>query len=304
MNSYGINEIRDEQIQNYKTKTIVKRNIVAQLNFSKGIMNNKFHLCNPTEYYSSIEEYIAFVKNDILQLDTDEPKARRIDITKDFKYANNDEVSAVIKMLKCCSLSKHCKWKKINDTNYKTSIYAVNNSYNINFYSKSDERKNKGEFEEAELTNGILRVEFQCKTKKLQSIRNQFHEKNTFLLYCKQPLNVIERCFKINFTTGNWLTLNKAIEKIRGNKTFTAAKSERIINWLKIINTGNLKQRKNTLEKLLNSDNSEIKKSTLTSYIKDLEKMGIAIFSLPDSLSKTIGKDELINPYQKIDKNC
>lgn len=264
-------------------------------------MSNKLKLCNPNEYYTSIKNYLEYFVNDYLNLENvnvdDDIKARRIDFTQDIHYTDSATVNAAVALLGCSPLSSRCHWK---ENNYTTSLFDINGSYNLNFYNKSEEREHKGEFKEAELTEGILRLEVQCKFKKLYGLKKSTSpdRKNTFLFYCEEPFDVIEKCFKNNFNTGNWYTLDKAIFKIR--KNFSPIKADRMIYWLKEINSGNLKSRRKKYEYLLSPDSGEIKPSTLKGYIKDLEKVGISIFTLPDSLSKKIGTYKLSNPYQTI----
>lgn len=302
----GINKITDEKV--LLNGDTIKRTLILQTNLNKAIMSNKLALCKAYENVDSVKDYLDYIKKDILHLYNPNERivqARRVDFAEDIEYNSVSEVNAVIEMLKCCNLSGRCHWK--TEQHFKTSVYDVNQSYQINFYNKSQERNDRGELEEAELTEKIFRAEVQCNSPKLKTLRKSYGKNNnTFLFYCSHQFEVVEQCIDTNFTTGNFYSLEKAKEKINAN--FSTAKANHMIKCIECINQKRIKDRRKVIENILNSKDPNIKPSTFKGYKRDLEKIGVSVFTLPIRLCKELGKDELINPYQKLqskkDNNC
>lgn len=298
----GINKIADEKV--ILNGNTVKRTLILQINLNKAIMSNKLALCKAYENVEIIKDYLDYIKKDILHLYKPNERivqARRVDFAEDIEYSSVSEVNAVIKMLKCYNLSGRCNWK--TKQYFDTSQYDVNQSYQINFYNKSQERNDRGNLEEAELTEKIFRAEVQCNFPKLKTLRKSYGENNnTFLFYCSHQFEVVEQCIDTNFSTGNFYSLEKAKEKINAN--FSRAKANHMIECIEYINRKRIEDRRRVVENILHSKNPNIKPSTFKGYKRDLEKIGASVFTLPIRLCKELGKDELINPYQKIDKNC
>ena len=148
--------------------------------------------------------------------------------------------------------SSYEEWTKYDSTSHRTkskpgSFYLINNSVNINCYSKymqlqehSCENRNNGYPPVPQSTldaaQNIIRFEIQCKYHKTYALSHKTEkvEINELL----SPFNcvkVVSNYYKRIISSGDWYTLQEAIHIVE-EQHFNSQKEKRLVNALQIVN--------------------------------------------------------------------
>lgn len=176
------------------------------------------------------------------------------------------------------------------------SVYWKGKSTTINIYDKYEElKKNNSSENEMEYMRNILRIEIQVKVNKLKSIvRNSDEIDNRELLKVatleKERELIIEYLDAI-VRKGNYMRLSAARKEIR-NSGYKKSKQDRLINVLKEIQiSGGIE---NFLKKVKDGYRKLGELSTIKTYLRDLQTLGINPVLIPDDMQ--FDKNMLLNP--------
>ena len=165
----------------------------------------------------------------------------------------------IMKLIKRANIPPHYEeWTEYNDTSHRwksrpSSFYLINNSANINCYSKymellerSQDRESKGLSPIPQITldnaQNIVRFEVQCKylktyvlNYKAEKAGNHKYNKYENVLNHTACLNAVSYYYKKTIGKGDWYTLQDAIHIIH-SKHFNRQKEKRLIEALAQVN--------------------------------------------------------------------
>lgn len=178
-------------------------------------------------------------------------KVKRIDYCKNvnlteiknkyLKDKNIDIVEMYLKLFKKSNISnfeKEYNTKQHRKTFQKGSFRIQNKSVTINFYNKKLERINKNAAEQQiKAAENILRIEIQCKTNKINSIKKSNNIDNILLnfLDCKIAEQVINKYYAAIIGTSDFYNKNKAITKVKQSNYKTITKKN-LIDFIEFVN--------------------------------------------------------------------
>lgn len=180
-----------------------------------------------------------------------------------------------------------------SDTKY---IYIKSNSVNINIYLKGEQFKKENLISPYNTSYNFLRIEFQIKKSKLNAL-NQKHGISGRTFH-KMPIPEYESeilSYYINQLTGTglYVTHDRA-KKIIDSSNCTYKQKEKLKKVLFLIAQNHGVKR--FLEKVENGTITELGKlSTVLSYIREIQKLGINPVTISRNMKNSIADSELIN---------
>ena len=175
-------------------------------------------------------------------------------------------------------------------------IYYKSKSLNINIYLKGDQLKKRGLLAEDDNAFDFLRIEIQVKKNKLNAINQKYgiHGRD----FHKMPIPELEAeilTYYMNQLTGNgtYVEYDTAMEII-DKSNFRTNKKMKLKKLIYLIaqNHGI----KTVLDKVENGDISDLgKMSTVRTYLKDIETMGINPTTISDAMKECTPTTEFVN---------
>ena len=165
----------------------------------------------------------------------------------------------IMNLIKRGDIPAHYKeWMEYDDTAHRmkskpSSFYLMNNSANINCYSKYMELQERSQDRESkglspipqitlDMTQGIIRFEVQCKYLKTYVLNRKAdkagdHARNKYksMLSYASCLNAVSYYYKKTVGKGDWYTLQDAVHIIH-SKHFNRQKEKRLIEALAQVN--------------------------------------------------------------------
>lgn len=148
----------------------------------------------------------------------------RIDYAFDVHFKSQEEVELYVKLMKRGDIPSRFKvktwWDNVShrQTTYIDSVYMQNSSATINFYNKYNELACKAsDFIDCEKARGILRLEVQCKGRKVQDLKKNYKfDARTPTNYLEEQIarRVVTSCLKGIVREGDYYKLRTAKEII------------------------------------------------------------------------------------------